>query len=117
MDYRDRHSNRREVISAAAALAAHRHGPDASYETTANEIRADWGQAAIMTGCPDYATGGNGIRTDIKDALGNVAHFCARAGIDPDEIFDAALIEYSADNGEAAPTARDAESFPEDDDQ
>jgi hypothetical protein len=94
LTYMDDYSDRADVIGAAAAnLARGSYGEGG----TENERRADWGEAAAMIGCPDYAIGGNGIETDISDALANIAHFCARAGVDAQELFARGLRAASGD--------------------
>ncbi len=103
-DYRDRYASRSQVLDDARELAGTLHPHDIEL----NEMRADWGQAAVMVGCPDFAVERCGIRADIEDALGNIAHFCARAGLDPEEVFAGGLATFDGDAEDGAPPRRDA---------
>lgn len=91
-DYREIYQAKARVYVDALKRAQATHAiPNHQYEQSANEVRASWGEAAVMLDCPDYATGGNGITTDITDALSNIAHFCDRAGVDVEQVFAAGI--------------------------
>lgn len=55
---------------------------------TPNESRADYG-ARIALCTPDW--GANDMRTDIVDALADVAHYIRRVGLVPEDVFADAL--------------------------
>jgi hypothetical protein len=80
-----------------------------------NETRADWGQAGVMLACPDFSTGGNGLATDVTDALANIAHFCDRAGLNFEALAAGAVESRNGDYDDGEPAARDDHSIPESD--
>lgn len=113
-DYRDIYTTKSRVYAEALKHAMRRHAsPNREYEQTANEVRASWGEAAVMFGCPDYATGGNGITTDITDALSNIAHFCDRAGVNVEDVFAAGIRSYHGDSECGPPCLPDPERYPD----
>jgi bisphosphoglycerate-dependent phosphoglycerate mutase len=118
MSYIDIYKNKNDKFDAAVGLAnsSHSRNNDEHYSddhpNRANEIRANWGEAGVMLACPDYATGKNGIYTDVKDALGNIAHFCHRAGLDVDATFEAALAAYGGDFEDGMPASHNTDKFP-----
>jgi hypothetical protein len=106
---------RDQIVDRAAEIAKERMTLEDHEFGIANEVRANRGQAAVMVGCPDYAIGKNGIDTDVKDALSNIVHFCRRAGIDVQSVFDRALFAAEGDLEDGDEAERDAVNFPEED--
>jgi hypothetical protein len=98
---RPAYKDRQEVLNRAQELA---HETIEYSDDSINETRADWGQAAVMTGCPDYAVSGEELWTDIHDALSNIAHFCERVGVNPKDVFTSAIKSYVGDHEDGPPT-------------
>lgn len=67
------------------------------------KVCAQYGQAAIEVGAPDYGNGyGNGIETDAADAITNILHFAAWVDceLSADELCERALMHFHAEAGE-----------------
>lgn len=89
----------------------------AAYLKRGNEARADVAEAMLAVGsdrlaeCEEEAP--NGAFTDVSDTLAHFVHFCARAGIDFDEVVAHAERAAMGDLEDGPEAARDAERFPE----
>jgi hypothetical protein len=95
------------------------------YRTTAtythderqNESRADSAEAMLAVGSDKLGEKEeerpSGVFTDVSDALAHFVHFCARAGLDFDEVVDKAVRAAQGDLEDGPEAARDTERFPE----
>jgi hypothetical protein len=54
----------------------------------------------------------NGAFTDLSDLLANARHFCARAGIDPNEVWADARRAAEGDMDDGPEAVRDPTRFP-----
>lgn len=95
---------------------AYRKDPKYTFDDQ-NESRADLVERALAlsTDCngQDDADTGAGVFLDLSDLLGNVRHFCDRAGIDYGQVDSHAYNAYLGDRSDGPLVKRDAERFPE----
>lgn len=77
----------------------------------ANESRADWGEAAIIAGDPDF--GSNEAITSAKDTIGNICHALDRMGLrdELDYILGRGRDVYEEEREEEAPAKRCLERY------
>jgi hypothetical protein len=86
---------------------------------TTNEARADWAESAIAHGCDaeaqrvDEPHVADCAYQDVKDLLSNLVHFCHRAGIEWEDVVDAAESAAEGDLEDGPEAKRDTERFPE----
>ena len=79
-----------------------------------NYDRARCGEEAVKAGCPD-ARHGNGVFTDIGDALTNIFHFCDEAGVDVEAVLGRAHMHHDAERDEDGQLAVNKARFPDPD--
>jgi hypothetical protein len=60
-----------------------------------NKARADFGEAAAIVGSPDFVH--NDAATSFSDALTNVLHAAARAGLDTEKLIERAAAMFVAE--------------------
>lgn len=89
---------------------------DGGYERS-NEHRADDAEQALRTTDCNYSNYPDddvvqGAFTDVSDLIGNLAHFCARAGIDVRAVIEHGLNAAYGDLEDAPEAERDPIRFP-----
>ena len=92
---------------------------DSEYTDKINEVRADWGEAAIAAGDPDW--GDSEIHESVSDAIANICHALMRMGLTPAVVLDSGYKSFEADNrydhphgniGSGTPVAHNKIRFP-----
>jgi hypothetical protein len=63
--------------------------------SVANEVRAEFGRAAVDVGTPDRGLNDN--RTDAIDAIANILHWLTRLDLDPRACLESATGHYEAE--------------------
>jgi phosphoribosyl-ATP pyrophosphohydrolase len=92
----------------------YRTGTTYRHDETQNESRADLAEKALTV-----ATDRNGeqhpsdVATDVSDLLAHLIHFCARAGLEWDELVGKAERAAEGDLEDGPEAARDTDRFPD----
>lgn len=73
-----------------------------------NEARADWGEAGIIAGTPDFGQHGDtpeSVLIDASDAVADILHAGMRYGLTPETIIDKARKSWLGDHEDGSDPA------------